>query len=254
MKNGNLLLENKSYFYKIDRLIERRKAYQGVNGKCRSLCFISTVYTLIGFFMNRIQWKIWYREQRIVKQEKWKDISWYEWRYQVSNLWRIKTLSYKWRWTHRILSTPQNSAWYCLVTLYSGKYYKTPRVHRLVLSEFIPNPDSKPQVNHKNGIKTDNRVENLEWCTGSQNVKHAYDSLWLKSHFSKINPNPNKWKFWKENHLSKAVYQIDIQWTIVWLYWSISEAFRVTNVDPSSIWRACKWKNKTAWWYKWEYA
>lgn len=110
-------------------------------------------------------------------QEIWKDIVGYEGLYQISNLGRIKRLKKlivlqnggKYYLEEKILKPGKNSRGYNLVVI-KGKAL---RIHRLVAETFIPNPENKQQVNHKDGNKNNNRAENLEWCTCKENVNHA---------------------------------------------------------------------------------
>lgn len=85
--------------------------------------------------------------------------------------------------THRIKKLKQqiDKDGYPYIHLWKKSKQKHFHTHRLVAEAFIPNPDNKPQVNHKNGIKTDNRVENLEWNSVSENVTHAYKVLHRKA-------------------------------------------------------------------------
>lgn len=108
--------------------------------------------------------------------EIWKWISGYEGLYQVSNYGRIKTFPRHSRYKEIMIRRPAlGTGGYLQVGLHKNGISKTFDIHRLVAQAFIPNPNNLPEVNHKFGNKFDNYAENLEWCTGEENKKHASD-------------------------------------------------------------------------------
>jgi hypothetical protein len=108
--------------------------------------------------------------------EIWKDIPWFEWKYQASNLGNIKSFV-KWNdWNERILKPWTDTKWYLRLVLYKNKVKRTYKVHRLICFTFLW--DSELQVNHKNWIKDDNRLENLEYVTNLENQKHRREILY----------------------------------------------------------------------------
>jgi hypothetical protein len=128
--------------------------------------------------------------------EIWKDINGYEGLYQVSNLGNVKSLD-RVIWNghaHHLhkgrVMKPKGNRYKDVILCKEGKGKKH-YVHRLVALEFIPNTLNKAEVNHKNGIKEDNRLDNLEWSTSKENKKHAWDNGYYEVRdMSGIN-NPN---------------------------------------------------------------
>jgi hypothetical protein len=116
--------------------------------------------------------------------EIWKNIKGFEGAYQVSNHGRVKSLyrvitrgdGVKKTISEKIMNPSRDRAGYPTVCLSIGSLRKPYKVHRLVLEAFIENPENKACVNHKNGVKHDNRLENLEWATHQENSQHAFDT------------------------------------------------------------------------------
>jgi len=106
-------------------------------------------------------------------EEIWKDIEGFNGKYQISNTNKVKSNHFG---RSIILKPSLNTGGYNSVCLRLNNKIKTRSLHRLIMEAFIPNPDNKPCINHIDGNKLNNSIENLEWCTYSENMKHAYDN------------------------------------------------------------------------------
>lgn len=101
----------------------------------------------------------------------WSDVIGFEKLYIISNEGHILS-----RYTGKLLKSKVSKRGYYNVKLYKNKKQFTKKIHRLIAEAFIPNPENKPQINHKNGNKLDNSLENLEWCNNFENAKHAHET------------------------------------------------------------------------------
>lgn len=189
--------------------------------------------------------------------EIWKDVKGYEGIYQVSNLGNIKRLerisNFKSVNQHKEYKTTRkikerlkkqtiNQCGYYQTTLYKDSNRKNVLVHRLVAQAFIPNPENKPTVNHIDGNRTNNNINNLEWATYPEQQLHVNHILGKKSIISK------QCREKRAEQLRKKVKRSDGK-----IYKSIREASKDSNVHSGNIVRCCKGiLNKTGG-YSWEY-
>ena len=172
-------------------------------------------------------------------EEIWKDVKGYEGLYQVSNLGRVKSLDHLVKHRHEgrmalkrscMLKPKTKKNGYLFVCLSNESKLKYFHIHRLVAQEFIPNPENLPEVNHKDENKTNNCVENLEWCT------HKYNNTYgtkIKRH-------------------QKHVTQYLMDGTPFFTYFSVKDATEATH--STHIIECCQGKRPTAGGYKWHYA
>lgn len=168
--------------------------------------------------------------------EVWKDVKGYEGYYQVSNAGRIKSV----RYNKISYGVKDCSTGYMRYVLQMNKIKKVCYVHRLVAGAFLQNPDNLPQVNHKDENKTNNHVDNLEWCTQSYNMKYS-------NIFSFGGKARKPCRMVKVDKLDSCTKEL------IKTYDSFQDAANENNIYVGNIWRCCRKRGKTAGGFIWRY-
>jgi hypothetical protein len=162
--------------------------------------------------------------------EQWKDIQGYEGIYKISDFGNIK--SFKFNKELNIIGSNCNG--YRKVCLSKDGVINKFLIHRLVGFAFIPNPENKPNINHKNGIRNDNRVGNLEWCTQKENALHAFEIGLSKKgihHYRYGKKNPNFSKKGKDHWKAKTI--LDLSTGV--FYESLEDAAKFNSVKHDTL-------------------
>ena len=182
--------------------------------------------------------------------ENWKNIKGYEGLYQVSDCGRIKSLErdvyYPNGTIHhlkeKILAPFLDKDGYQIVSLHKNRKMKTMKVHRLVAMAFLPNPENKSQINHKNEIKANNVVDNLEWCEASYNINYG-------TRTARAVQNRRSYKL-GNNPSAKPVFCVELNKK----FDCAKSAQEELGIDRMSIGKVCRGKRKTAGGFHWRYA
>lgn len=163
--------------------------------------------------------------------EIWEKIELCEKNYYISNMGKIKS-------NNKILKTHKSTGGYLYISVWKNKKVKHVKLHRLVAQAFIPNPENKPFVNHIDGNKLNNCVDNLEWVTNKENISHAYKNGLM---------NKNKRKNIKIN-------QYDLDGNFIKSWYGFKDIEKNFKVSRSTIRFCCLNKIKTSKGYIWRYA
>lgn len=153
--------------------------------------------------------------EEVKTEELWKVVEGTN--YEVSNMGNIRNAT-----TQKVMKETTDRYGYpkiCKRTLEGNPLYST--VHRLVAKAFIPNPENKPEINHINGIKNDNRVENLEWCTRHENIRHSWENGMRK-------------KLYGSTHQRKKTAVYDLDGNLIGIFPSMLQATQYVGIHQST--------------------
>ena len=164
--------------------------------------------------------------------EIWRDIEGYEGLYQISNKGRVKRL---YKASERILKPGWMTGGYLFVVLCKNGNQSNQRIHRLVAKAFLPNPENKPQVNHRDENKKNNRVENLEWATAKENLNFGTRNE--RAGYS----------------LSRPILQYSKSGEFIIEWPGAHEVERVLGINNANIIACCKGKLKSSGGFIWKY-
>lgn len=173
----------------------------------------------------------------------WVDVAWFEWLYKVSNLWDIKSISKRFRNSEFEMRQMTDIDWYKRLWLSKNKKQKPYCVHRIVLESFKWKPEDqrRNQVNHIDGNKQNNCIENLEWVSPKENIAHA-KRIWLFDEADK--------KF------NLPVFRIDPKTLTIKRFESAAQASREMNLSKwwgLCINKCCRWYVPKSHWFIWIY-
>ena len=181
--------------------------------------------------------------------EVWKNIEGNGGMYKVSNFGNVVSLNYNHTKTARLLKPVLHRNGYQVVRI-NGVIRS---IHRLVAEAFIPNPEGKMQVNHIDGNKQNNHVDNLEWVTAKENMTHAMQNGLLNVD-SEIRIQKAKENIKKATETNKVkIDQYDKDGSFICSFDSVIEASRATGANATHISLCAKGKHKTSGGFKWKY-